>query len=56
MFSLALGKSVSAHMIARRVAKCGDGTYYLSDKNAHENAVWGYGDKDLCDEDIQELQ
>lgn len=43
-------------MIARRVEKCGDGTHYLSDDAAHKNAVWGYGDKDLCDEDLRELQ
>lgn len=50
------GKSVSPEMVARRVARCGDGSHYLSDQNAHENAVWGYGDKDLPVEDIAELQ
>lgn len=51
-----LGKSVSPEMVAKRAARCGDGTYNLSEQDVHENAVWGYGDKDLHVEDIQELQ
>lgn len=43
-------------MIARRVAKCGDGSHYLDDSESHKNAVWGYGDKDICPEDIKDLQ
>lgn len=43
-------------MVAKRAARCGDGTYNLSEQDVHENAVWGYGDKDLHVEDIQELQ
>ena len=49
------GKFVSADMVARRAAKCGDGTHFLDDQNAHENAVWGLGDADLSPEDLQEL-
>lgn len=37
-------------MVARRVAKTGDGTH-----SHHEDCVWGYGDKDICKEDLQEL-
>lgn len=55
-FRIFIGKAVSSQMIARRVEKCGDGTHYLSDDAAHKHAVWGYGDKDLCDEDLRELQ
>lgn len=53
-FSNYEGKFASPEMVARRVAKSGDGTHPLS--HTHENAVWGYGDKDLNEEDIQELQ
>lgn len=42
-------------MVARRVAKCGDGTHYLDCKEAHQNAVWGLGDKDIPKEDLDEL-
>lgn len=50
------GKSASPEMVARRVAKCGDGSHPLSHEHAHENGVWGYGDKDLNEEDIQQLE
>lgn len=43
-------------MISRRVAKCGDGTHYLNDENVHANPVWGMGDKDICEEDLRELE
>lgn len=49
-------KSVSASMIARRVARTGDGTHILSDANAHKDACWGYGDPDILKEDEEELQ
>lgn len=42
-------------MVARRVAKCGDGTHYLDCKEVHKNAVWGLGDKDIPKEDMDEL-
>lgn len=38
-------------MVARRVAKSGDGTH------AHHNdCVWGYGDSDICIDDLHELE
>lgn len=37
-------KSVSDEMIARRAQKSGDGSY-----------IWGYGDKDIEKEDLDEL-
>lgn len=55
-FFFNLGKYVSPDMVARRAAKCGDGTHFLNDENAHENPLWGYGDKDIPKEDISELK
>lgn len=52
MISLKSGKSVPAEVIARRAAKCGDGTRFLTDEYAHQDAVWGYGDHDLPPEDV----
>lgn len=49
------GKFVSSDMVARRVAKCGDGTHYLDCDEVHRNAVWGLGDKDIPKEDLDEL-
>lgn len=49
-------KSVSAQMIARRAAKCGDGSHFLSEAYAHEDQVWGYGDQDIPKEDKIELE
>lgn len=43
-------------MIARRAAKCGDGTHFLDSSEAHNNPVWGVGDKDICQEDLDELE
>uniref|UniRef100_A0A1B0B1J9 Fatty acid desaturase domain-containing protein n=1 Tax=Glossina palpalis gambiensis TaxID=67801 RepID=A0A1B0B1J9_9MUSC len=55
-FGLANGrKLVSCDMIKRRALKCGDGSRFLTDEFAHKNQVWGYGDKDLMPEDLQEL-
>lgn len=48
-------KKATPEMIARRVAKCGDGSHYLSDEYAHQNQTWGFGDKDVEDEDAAEL-
>lgn len=42
-------------MIARRVAKCGDGTHYLDAEDSHKNPVWGVGDKDIAKEDLDDL-
>ncbi|CAH1727843.1 unnamed protein product [Chironomus riparius] len=48
-------KFASADMIARKVAKSGDGTHYLSHEAAHKTSLWGYGDKDIDDEDKKDL-
>jgi len=48
-------KFASSEMIARKVAKSGDGTHYLSHETAHKTSLWGYGDKDIDDEDKKEL-
>lgn len=53
---LSQGKTASPEMIARRVAKCGDGSHYLDDKEVHANPVWGVGDKDICEDDWRELE
>ncbi|XP_055324482.1 acyl-CoA Delta12-desaturase-like isoform X2 [Sitodiplosis mosellana] len=43
-------KFVSPEMVARRIAKTGDGTH-----SHHEDCVWGYGDADICKDDLEEL-
>lgn len=48
-------KSVSPEMIARRVAKSGDGSHFLSHEEAHKNSIYGYGDKDIDQLDQQDL-
>lgn len=48
-------KYVSAEMIARRAARCGDGTHFLDSDEVHKNPVWGLGDSDICQEDLNEL-
>lgn len=45
-----LGKYVSPEMVARRVAKSGDGTH-----PNHSECVWGFGDVDICKADLKEL-
>lgn len=54
-FYFVIGKMVSQDMILRRAAKCGDGSRFLTDEFAHKDQVWGYGDKDLPLEDLEEL-
>lgn len=46
---------MSPEMVARRAAKCGDGSHFLSDQHIHKDAVWGFGDKDIPEEDTEEL-
>lgn len=48
-------KLVSKEMIARRVAKSGDGTHFLSHEEAHKNSIYGYGDPDIDPEDQEDL-
>ena len=42
-------------VVARRAAKCCDGTRFLSDEYAHQDAVWGYGDQDIPKEDVDAI-
>lgn len=42
-------------MIERRAKKCGDGSHFLDHEHAHKDAIWGYGDKDIPLEDLQDL-
>lgn len=61
-----LGKFVSPEMVARRVAKSGDGTHPLHQQlqkqqqheheHQHTDCIWGYGDADICPADLKELQ
>lgn len=46
-----IGKFVSSEMVARRVAKTGDGSH-----PNHTECVWGYGDTDISKDDLQELE
>lgn len=39
-------------MVARRVAKSGDGTH----PSQQNECVWGYGDRDICKDDLTELE
>ncbi|CRK98772.1 CLUMA_CG012124, isoform A [Clunio marinus] len=48
-------KMVSSEMISRRVMKSGDGTHFLSHEEAHKNAIYGYGDKDIDPDDQEDL-
>ncbi|XP_052890675.1 acyl-CoA Delta-9 desaturase [Anopheles moucheti] len=48
-------KSVPPEVVARRAAKCGDGTHFLTDEYAHQDAVWGYGDQDIPKEDVDAI-
>lgn len=48
-------KFASDEMISRKVAKSGDGTHYLSHEEAHKTSLWGYGDKEIDDQDEKEL-
>lgn len=55
--SLFAGKFVSPEMVARRVAKSGDGTHPLQqEQHQHNDCVWGYGDADICEMDLRELE
>lgn len=49
-----LGKSVTSDMIRRRAQKYGDGSW-MDHENAHKDPIWGYGDKDIPIEDLQDL-
>lgn len=53
-------KTVSTEMIRRRAARTGDGTCHsdaaLEDLHETDNGIWGWGDKDMPEEDIKEVQ
>ncbi|XP_055597957.1 acyl-CoA Delta-9 desaturase [Uranotaenia lowii] len=48
-------KSASPEIIERRAAKYGDGTRFLTDDYAHRDAVWGFGDRDITADDLEDL-
>lgn len=43
-------------MIKRRAMRTGDGSYFLSHEEAHKNSIYGYGDKDIDEQDRLELE
>lgn len=43
-------KSASLSMVQKRAKRSGDGTY----TNPFSHSVWGWGDKDMAQEDIRE--
>lgn len=43
-------------MIARRVQKTGDGTHFFSHEEAHKTGIWGFGDKDIQNDDQNVLE
>jgi stearoyl-CoA desaturase (delta-9 desaturase) len=53
-------KTVSVDMIRRRAARTGDGSRHsdapLEDMHEPDNSIWGWGDKDMLEEDIKEVQ
>jgi stearoyl-CoA desaturase (delta-9 desaturase) len=49
-------KYASPEMIARKAEKSGDGSHFLSHDEAHKDSLWGYGDKDLAEEDEEALK
>jgi stearoyl-CoA desaturase (delta-9 desaturase) len=53
-------KTVSTEMIRRRAARTGDGSRHsdapLEDLHEIDNGIWGWGDKDMSEEDIKEVK
>ncbi|XP_076766435.1 acyl-CoA Delta-9 desaturase [Xylocopa sonorina] len=53
-------KTVSPETIKKRACRTGDGSRYSSQDNHqqhyHENAKWGWGDKDMEPEEIQQIE
>lgn len=43
-------------MIEKRVAKSGDGSHFLSHEEAHKTSIWGFGDKDIDDDETRVLE
>lgn len=49
-------KSATPEMIAKRAQKTGDGSHFLSHEEAHKTAIWGYGDKDIENDEQKILE
>lgn len=53
-------KTVSLEMIRRRAARTGDGSRHgdapLEELHETDNGIWGWGDKDMLEEDIKEVR
>lgn len=57
-------KTVSKDMVQKRVKRTGDGTWTGkvenqtedSDHHHHRDSVWGWGDKDMKESDIQAVK
>ncbi|CAL7934099.1 unnamed protein product [Xylocopa violacea] len=53
-------KTVSTETIKKRASRTGDGSRYSTQENqhntSHENAKWGWGDKDMQPDEIQEIE
>ncbi|KAL7020718.1 hypothetical protein ACKWTF_011622 [Chironomus riparius] len=49
-------KFAPPHMIARRVARTGDGSHILSKLNSKDNTLWGYGDPDMHPDEKRDLE
>lgn len=43
-------------MIMKRALKTGDGSHFLSHEEAHKTSIWGYGDKDIDNEEQNILE
>lgn len=46
-------KTVKKSVVVQRVQRTGDGSWSNHDAHSHENAVWGWGDKDIPAEDAK---
>lgn len=44
-------KVVSTEIIRKRVLRTGDGTHPISKAHSHDGQFWGWGDKDMKEED-----
>ncbi|KAG8337738.1 hypothetical protein J6590_015400 [Homalodisca vitripennis] len=44
-------KMASEELVRRRILRSGDGTHSISQEHSHEGEVWGWGDKDMEDDE-----
>ena len=49
-------KFAPPHMIARRVARTGDGSHILSKLISKDNTLWGFGDPDMHPDEKRDLE